>query len=64
MSLVIEDDPDVRALLCLILVNAGFEAQAAATGLAAKELNPVLITIDVGLPTWTGTRWPIGSGRK
>jgi two-component system OmpR family response regulator len=58
MSLVIEDDRDVRNLLCLILFNAGFEIHAEATGMeglrAAKRLNLSLITLDLGLPDMDG----------
>lgn len=56
--LVIEDDPDLRALLCAILFNEGFEAQAAGTGAEGLAvvggLNPVLITLDLGLPDLDG----------
>lgn len=56
--LVIEDDPDIRNLLCLILTDTGFEVHAEATGMeglrAAKRLAPSLITLDVGLPDMDG----------
>jgi CheY-like chemotaxis protein len=53
-----EDDPDARSLLCALLVSEGFQGQAAATGLdrlvAAKQLNPVLSTVALGLPDLDG----------
>ena len=56
--LVVEDDSDIRDLLCLILSRAGFEVHAEATGAdgfeAARVLDPVLITLDVSLPDISG----------
>ena len=56
--LVVEDDSDIRDLLCLILSRAGFEVHAEAAGAdgleAARVLEPVLITLDVGLPDING----------
>lgn len=58
ICLVIEDDLDIRDLLCLILSGAGFEVHAEATGAAglraAKRLNLTLITLDLGLPDLDG----------
>lgn len=58
ICLVVEDDCDIRDLLCLILSRAGFEVHAEAAGpaglQAARALNPVLITLDVGLPDLNG----------
>ena len=55
---VIEDDPDIRELIALILAGAGFEVHAYETaheGMTAVErLNPVLITLDLGLPDMDG----------
>ncbi len=55
---VIEDDADFRDLIDLILTDAGFEVRAVETGtegvMAAERLNPVLITLDLGLPDMDG----------
>ncbi|MFB9857051.1 response regulator transcription factor [Paenarthrobacter aurescens] len=56
--LVIEDDPDIRDLIALILTDAGFDVQAVETGhdglIAAERLKPSLITLDLGLPDMDG----------
>ncbi|QCP00569.1 response regulator transcription factor [Arthrobacter sp. 24S4-2] len=58
MGLVIEDDHDIRELVRVVLVQAGFDVQVASSGsagvLAAKELNPAVITLDLGLPDIDG----------
>ncbi|CAM3307629.1 Transcriptional regulatory protein SrrA [Arthrobacter ulcerisalmonis] len=58
ICLVIEDDPDIRGLLGLILSGAGFEVHAEATGAAdlsaARRLDLDLITLDLGLPDLDG----------
>jgi two-component system OmpR family response regulator len=58
ICLVVEDDSDIRGLLCLVLSRAGFEVHAEAAGAdgleAARVLDPVLITLDVGLPDING----------
>jgi len=58
ICLVVDDDSDIRDLLCLILSRVGFEVHAQATGAdgleAALVLDPVLITLDVGLPDISG----------
>ncbi|KQR82092.1 two-component system response regulator [Arthrobacter sp. Leaf337] len=58
MGLVIEDDHDIRELVRVVLVQAGFDVQVASSGaagvVAAKELNPAVITLDLGLPDIDG----------
>jgi two-component system, OmpR family, response regulator len=58
VGLVIEDDHDIRELVRVVLVQAGFDVQVASSGsagvLAAKELNPAVITLDLGLPDIDG----------
>lgn len=58
ICLVIEDDLDIRGLLCLILSRAGFDVHAEATGAAglrtAGKLDLALITLDLGLPDING----------
>lgn len=58
LCLVIEDDEDLRTLLCLILTSEGFEVHTEATGAggldAVGRLNPTLITLYLGLPDMDG----------
>jgi DNA-binding response OmpR family regulator len=57
-AVVIEDDPDVRALLVELLRQSGFtvtECSAGAEGLrAVRELDPDLVTLDLNLPDFDG----------
>ncbi|GAB4099308.1 response regulator transcription factor [Sinomonas halotolerans] len=57
-ALVIEDDDDVRQLLCDVLEQAGFTVAAASTGREGVELardrHPVVVTLDLGLPDFDG----------
>ncbi|WP_104061331.1 response regulator transcription factor [Arthrobacter sp. 4R501] len=56
--LVIEDDQDIRSLICVILTQMGFDVHAVASGAeglaAARTLHPVLVTLDLGLPDIDG----------
>ena len=58
VGLVIEDDQDIRELVRTVLTQAGFEVTVASSGhegvLAAKTLNPDVITLDLGLPDIDG----------
>ncbi|MCU1518850.1 MAG: two component transcriptional regulator, winged helix family [Pseudarthrobacter sp.] len=58
VGLVIEDDQDIRELVRTVLTQAGFEVSVAGSGaegvLAAKTLNPDVITLDLGLPDIDG----------
>lgn len=58
VGLVIEDDHDIRELVRVVLVQAGFDVQVASSGadgvMAAKQLNPAVITLDLGLPDIDG----------
>ncbi|XAS68262.1 response regulator transcription factor [Micrococcaceae bacterium Sec5.7] len=58
VGLVIEDDHDIRELIRVVLTQAGFDVKVATSGsagvLAAKELNPAVITLDLGLPDIDG----------
>ncbi|MFJ4038660.1 response regulator transcription factor [Microbacterium sp. NPDC090007] len=53
-AVVIEDDLDIRTLVCVVLEGAGFEVHAAATGLDGIELvrrhDPAVTTLDVSMP--------------
>ncbi len=57
-AVVIEDDPDIRELVRLILTQSGFQVVTAAdgpTGLeAVREHDPVLTTLDVSMPGMDG----------
>lgn len=56
--LVVEDNPDSRSLLALVLGRSGYEIAEAATGLDAIDqahaTHPDLIIMDLGLPGITG----------
>lgn len=56
--LVIEDDPDIRALVVALLERAGMRAREAADGRvgvrAFFEQRPDLVVLDVGLPELDG----------
>ncbi len=56
--LVVEDSPDVRAILKAALEEEGCVTHVAGSGQAAIEmahrLHPDLITLDIGLPGLTG----------
>ena len=58
VCLVIEDDWDIRDLISAILTRAGFEVHAVASGaegvVVAGDLDPVLVTLDIGLPDMSG----------
>ena len=58
VGLVIEDDHDIRELVRVVLTQAGFDVTAASSGaegvLAAKNLDPAVITLDLGLPDIDG----------
>lgn len=58
IAVVVEDDDDVRASLEEVLKHSGFAVYATSTGLegveAVREHNPVIVTMDVGLPDFDG----------
>lgn len=53
-ALVVEDDEDIRALIEFTLTTQGFEVVAVDSGLAGveavRDVQPDLITLDIGLP--------------
>lgn len=57
-AVVIEDDPDIRNILCAVLQQAGFDVQSGATGRDGVEIvrnnTPTVVTLDVGLPDIDG----------
>lgn len=57
-AVVIEDDVDVRRLLVAVLQQSGFDVSVGATGNEGVKLvrdkNPVVVTLDVGLPDIDG----------
>ncbi|HYF71466.1 MAG TPA: response regulator transcription factor [Nocardioides sp.] len=59
MSVVVEDDEDLRDLIAHVLRSAGLETEAAETGADGvrliRELEPDLVTLDVQLPDLLGT---------
>ena len=56
--LVIEDEPDLRKVVCLVLEDEGFVVEAASDGLQGLEmaarLQPAVIVLDMGLPRLSG----------
>jgi two-component system CheB/CheR fusion protein len=51
---IVEDNPDSRELMCVLLTRAGFEVRTACDGLSAltliDEFAPHAAVVDVGLP--------------
>ncbi|MFY0407646.1 response regulator transcription factor [Solicola sp. PLA-1-18] len=60
VAVVVDDDGDVRGLISHVLSLQGFTVHEAATGRdgvrLAREANPDLITLDLGLPDVDGTQ--------
>ena len=57
--LVVEDDDDVRTMICIVLSNEGYSAEGAANGLEAlRRLRsgepPALIIVDLMMPKMDG----------
>jgi CheY-like chemotaxis protein len=56
--LIVEDNPDGREMLCLLLEMAGHQVEAAADGQEGLELalrdHPDVAVIDIGLPRLDG----------
>ena len=56
--LIVDDDADIRDVVRIALVQAGFQTQEAADGAAALEavprLKPDLVVLDIGLPEMDG----------
>ncbi|TKV25906.1 response regulator transcription factor [Arthrobacter sp. NamB2] len=57
-AVVIEDDLDIRNLVCAILEQCGFQVSGAATGrdgvAVVRSEHPTVVTLDVGLPDIDG----------
>ena len=57
--LLVDDEPDLRQLVVFNLKDAGFEAEAVATGaagiVAATKLRPAVVILDLMLPDLPGT---------
>lgn len=57
-ALVVEDDADIRELISFALTSQGFDVSAAGDGRSAvdlaREIDPDLITLDLGLPGFDG----------
>ena len=58
IAVVVDDDDDIRTSLTEVLLQSGFAVHATASGLegveAMREHNPVIVTMDVGLPDFDG----------
>ena len=57
-AVVIEDDLDIRNLVCAILEQGGFQVSGATTGRdgveAVRREEPTVVTLDIGLPDIDG----------
>jgi DNA-binding response OmpR family regulator len=57
-ALVVEDEPDLQALLVGVLAQSGFTVESTSSGREAVELvqrrDPDLVTLDLGLPDIDG----------
>jgi len=58
LAVVIEDDPDIRALISEVLIQGGFSVRSASTGAdgiaLVREADPVVTTLDVSMPGMDG----------
>jgi DNA-binding response OmpR family regulator len=58
IAVIVEDDDDIREALGDVLRQSGFAVHATASGRegveAVREHNPVLVTMDLGLPDFDG----------
>lgn len=57
-AVVIEDDLDIRNLVCAVLEQGGFQVSVAATGRegvdVVRQQHPEVVTLDIGLPDIDG----------
>jgi DNA-binding response OmpR family regulator len=57
-AVVIEDDLDIRNLVCAVLEQGGFRASGVATGRegvdVVRQQHPAVVTLDIGLPDIDG----------
>lgn len=58
VAVIIDDDPDIRELVELVLAQSGFETVTAANGMdgveAVREHQPLVTTLDVSMPGMDG----------
>lgn len=58
LILVVDDEDDLRMLLCTLLEEAGYETISASDGadavVLAQQHQPDLITLDIAMPTMDG----------
>jgi DNA-binding response OmpR family regulator len=58
VCLVVEDNDDIRGLITMVLIRAGFEVRAVSAGAqgiaAAADPDVALVTLDLGLPDMDG----------
>jgi DNA-binding response OmpR family regulator len=57
-AVIVDDDPDIRALIAQLLRQSGFEVTEAASGAAAitavRDTEPDVVTLDLNLPDLDG----------
>lgn len=58
VAVVVEDDDDIRGLMVALLGQSGFEVHEASNGTdgvrAVRVYDPILVTVDLGLPDFDG----------
>jgi two-component system, OmpR family, response regulator len=58
VAVVVEDDDDIREVVCTVLTQSGFRVHTAATGIegveAVREHRPDVVTLDLSLPDIDG----------
>ena len=66
--LVVDDNHDAADSLAMLLRLSGQDVRVAHDGPsaldAAEDFRPELVLLDIGLPAWTGTKWPGGCGSE
>src|SRR5438874_1596488 len=66
--LIVDDNKDGADSLLLVLQAYGLQPRAAYDGESglrlAREFQPDVVLLDIGMPGLTATRWPAGSGRR
>jgi DNA-binding response OmpR family regulator len=57
-ALIIDDDPDIREMLTVLLESRGFDAETAADGIDAMSLgaDADVIILDLNMPVFDGER--------
>ena len=66
--LIVEDEPEMARLLMAGLREESYEVSLAKDGCAALETFCIesfdIILLDLMLPKWTGSRWPVVAPKR